>query len=1493
MPCNLALGRLFGVKGVEGGALGSLRRRLSFAVALVLCFQVIAPVLLASQADAATVTVIVDGRAGADPDRPRESGGPGFNTGIDVTGQSVVVSANGSVSIGPGEFYSPQGSTCFSCFNFGGFQAPFIGNPYGLIGRIGTSGPWFFIGSGPITIPSGSGLLHLAVNDNVYDDNGGFWNVTVTTTPPPNLAPTANNDSFTATSGQTLFVTRPGVLHNDLDPEGQPLTAVHVGGPSAGLLTLNPDGGFTYTSSPGYTGSDSFSYRARDSQGAVSANVAWVTVTVVAPLVISFPTSLANGMVGTPYSVGFVATGGTPGYTWGFAPTNLPPPPPPQLPSGMTLSAQGDLTGTPTQSGTFTLNVEVTDSKGMRAQRTYTLFIAPQPLVSISDASVAEGNTGALPEAVFTITVSPVPTSVVTAYYRTANNSAISGEDYTAVGGSPDPFVVFNAGETSKTIRIQVRGDTIVEPNETFFVNIVRVTGGAIADGQGVGTIVNDDAAAATTTVVTSTRNPSAVGEIVTFTATVTSSGAAVTQGSVVFTRTAPDGGTTTFTTTVDAQGRASWPLSLTPIGDHQVSAAYSGAGNFGPSTGSLMQNVRSALSVSPASLPDGQVGVAYGPIQLVGSGGTAPYAYAVSGVLPQGVTVTPAGVVSGVPTQTGAFNFNIVITDATGFVTGQLFPTLTVVRAGTTTTVSSSLNPSTSAQAVTFTANVTDGLLTVTAGSVVFRIDGVPAGTVAVVAGQAQYMTNGLSIGTHSVTAEYIQSTNFAGSMSGTLQQVVNPPNTPPSGLTATATTASENSPTTLTVSFTDPDGYQTHVLDVSWGDGTTSQVTLAAGVLSTTLTHTFSDNRVFFNSPQPYQVVVTVRDSSGAGAQAGAAANVLNVAPTATFANNGPVNEGSTVTVSFTGASDPSADDQAAGLRYAYQCLEQFGLGNFPWSLASTTATAVCQAPLSGTLSIRGRVIDKDNGYTEYTTVVTVNNVAPTGTLTNSGPIDEGEVVILVFGNVYDASAYLAPLRFSFRCDDGRGTGQLASSYDGSSSEMSAVCLFRDSGAYDVVGRIFDRDGGYRDYTTTVVVNNVRPDVNVIGNTAFEDSVLSGFASFNDPGADEWTATVDYGDGSGPQPLILEGNFANLSHVYAEPGEYTITVTVTDDEGGVGVGIGVATVLAANTAPSADAGGPYVATEGSGVVLTGSGTDPDRDTLSYAWDLDGDGQFDDASTATLFFSAAGLDGPTAATAKLKVCDPAGLCDTSTASISITNVAPIVGAIIAPLDPQQAGNLVSATGTFTDAGTLDTHTGVFDWGDGTTSAATVTAGTATGSHAYSSAGVYTVTLTVTDDDGLSGASTFGYIVVFDPGAGHVTGGGWISSPAGALAGSSASGKATFGFVSKYLPGRNTPDGSTEFELKAGDLSFHGKAQDWLLVSGSKARYQGTGTVNGRSGHSFQITVWDGKDDGSPDRFRIRIWNSSGVVYDNQRGEGDDADAETSLGGGSIVIHRK
>jgi PKD domain len=103
---------------------------------------------------------------------------------------------------------------------------------------------------------------------------------------------------------------------------------------------------------------------------------------------------------------------------------------------------------------------------------------------------------------------------------------------------------------------------------------------------------------------------------------------------------------------------------------------------------------------------------------------------------------------------------------------------------------------------------------------------------------------------------------------------------------------------------------------------------------------------------------------------------------------------------------------------------------------------------------------------------------------------------------------------------------------------------------------------------------------------------------------------------------------------------------------------------------------------------------------------------------------------------------------------ISASVCQPLVGAITAPVVPVQINTPITASASFTEPGTLDTHTAVFNWGDGTSSTATVTeasgSGTASGTHIYTTAGVYTITLTVTDQNGVTGQSVFGFVVVYD-----------------------------------------------------------------------------------------------------------------------------------------------
>jgi hypothetical protein len=191
------------------------------------------------------------------------------------------------------------------------------------------------------------------------------------------------------------------------------------------------------------------------------------------------------------------------------------------------------------------------------------------------------------------------------------------------------------------------------------------------------------------------------------------------------------------------------------------------------------------------------------------------------------------------------------------------------------------------------------------------------------------------------------------------------------------------------------------------------------------------------------------------------------------------------------------------------------------------------------------------------------------------------------------------------------------------------------------------------------------------------------------------------------------------------------------------------------------------------------------------------------------------------------------------------------------------------------------------DWGDGATSAGASAVDTA---RSYAAAGVYTVRGTCTDTTTGSQSETYESVVVYDPAGGFVTGGGFIQSPAGALASDPAwTGKANFGFVSQYKAGATVPDGQTEFQ--AGALNFHSSGYQWMVISGTATtgytvQYSGVGTIQGREGtFTFRATLFDGAKTGKPDRFRIRITTADGqAVYDN------GVDQPTA--GGSIVVHQ-
>jgi VCBS repeat-containing protein len=125
---------------------------------------------------------------------------------------------------------------------------------------------------------SGEDTFAYRANDGTRDSNLATVTINVTTT--PNTAPIANADNYSTSEGTTLIVAASGVLGNDTDIDGNPLTAILVSGPASGSLTLNANGSFSYTPAASVSGIVTFSYKAND--GLADSSAATVSITITA-----------------------------------------------------------------------------------------------------------------------------------------------------------------------------------------------------------------------------------------------------------------------------------------------------------------------------------------------------------------------------------------------------------------------------------------------------------------------------------------------------------------------------------------------------------------------------------------------------------------------------------------------------------------------------------------------------------------------------------------------------------------------------------------------------------------------------------------------------------------------------------------------------------------------------------------------------------------------------------------------------------------------------------------------------------------------------------------------------------------------------------------------------------------------------------------------------------------------------------------------------------
>jgi hypothetical protein len=254
----------------------------------------------------------------------------------------------------------------------------------------------------------------------------------------------------------------------------------------------------------------------------------------------------------------------------------------------------------------------------------------------------------------------------------------------------------------------------------------------------------------------------------------------------------------------------------------------------------------------------------------------------------------------------------------------------------------------------------------------------------------------------------------------------------------------------------------------------------------------------------------------------------------------------------------------------------------------------------------------------------------------------------------------------------------------------------------------------------------------------------------TFSDPDGDTVALTASAGQVT--PTGTSSGTWSWTQAASDEPASQAVTVKADDGHGNIATANFTATTsgvaptvsitratagLSAAAVSNASFSGP----EGTPVNLTGSASSPSAQDnaagFTYSWNVTKDGASFGTGNAAAFSFTPNDEGTYVAT--LQATDDGGMTGTSSVTITGANVAPTAKITNVSWTPQLVLTVhesVNFTGTFSDPGTLDTHTTGWTFGDGATSSGLATA------HSYDAAGTYTVTFTVTDDDNGAGQAT-------------------------------------------------------------------------------------------------------------------------------------------------------
>ncbi|AGG87399.1 putative Ig domain-containing protein [Rhodanobacter denitrificans] len=566
----------------------------------------------------------------------------------------------------------------------GTLPAPAVGNAYSQAITASEASPSTFtynVSSG--LLPTG---LSLGANSGVISGTptaGGSFNFTLTATDSGGFT---GSQAYSVTVGAGTVVLAPAALANATaeTPYTHTFTANGGTAPYAYTLTAGalPAGlalssGGVLSGTPTAAGSFNFTVQATDSStgtGAPFTASQSYALTVAAPTIAITPTTLPAGTGGAAYSQSLSAAGGSGGYTFSLASGALPP--------GITLSSSGTVSGTLTTVGNYNFTVSATDGFGFTGSRAYT-FIVAAPTITITPATLPNGQANV-------------------AYSQALGASGGNGNGsytYSLASGALPPGITLSSAGT-------VSGTPTTAGNYNFTVSAT--------DGFGfTGSRAYTFTVAAPTITITPATLPNGQANVAYSQALGASGG----NGSYTYSLASgalPPGVTLSSSGTVSG--------TPTTAGNYNFTVSATDGFGFTGSRAYTFIVAAPTITITPATLPNGQANVAYSQA-LGASGGNGSYIYSLaSGALPPGIALGSAGTVSGRPTTAGNYNFTITATDGFGFTGSQAY-TFTV--AVPTITLSPGILPApavgvaynqtitaSEGQPATFTYNVSSGAL-------------------------------------------------------------------------------------------------------------------------------------------------------------------------------------------------------------------------------------------------------------------------------------------------------------------------------------------------------------------------------------------------------------------------------------------------------------------------------------------------------------------------------------------------------------------------------------------------------------------------------------------------------------------------------------------------------------------------------------------------------------------------------------------------------------